>query len=511
MTQAVVSPRVDDAAHDPLRVPATSEFKRKSARGGAAAILAQVAAMALQLGTTFILARLLSPTDYGLQAMVLTLTAFFSLFRDAGLSLAVVQRENLTHEQISTLFWINVGLGTFLMVVVAAAGPFLVAFYKEPRLLWLTIASASTFFFSSLCVQHRALLDRAMRFTTSAKIDVLTCVIGSVVAISMAALGCGYWSLICQNISIPVASMIALWIAMPWAPGRPRWAPELRPLIRFGGTITLNSVIVYLAYNTEKILLGRSWGAAPLGIYTRAYQLATLPVQQLIAAAYGIAFSVLSRMQGDPVRLRRSYLKSQSVIVSMTIPVVIGSAFFAKEIVLVVLGAKWLQVTTVLRLLAPTVLVFALVNPFSWLLQSTGRAGRSLWIAILIAPVVVLGILFGLHGGPNGVAMGYSAAMLVLLVPIVVWAKHGTGISTGDYVRSVVRPIVAGLMGGAAGWVAQFLLRGTIKPVPLLTLELALFCLVYGGILAFVMKQKDFYLDLARQMLRQREESEVVA
>lgn len=486
------------------------QFKRKSVRGGAAAVLGQVVSMLLQIGTTLILARLLSPTDYGLQAMVLTLTGFFSLFKDAGLSVATVQRENLTHEQISTLFWINAGLGAVLMVAVAAMGPLLAAFYKDPRLLWLTVASSTVFLSNSLAVQHRALLDRSMRFSTSAKIDILCSTIGTVVAIGMAFLGCGYWSLIGQNISLPIVGMLAVWFAMPWMPGKPHWTKELRSMVRFGGTVTLNSLVVYLGYNTEKILLGRFWGAAPLGIYGRAYQLANLPVQQLISSVHIVAFSVLSRMQGDLERFQRSYLKSQSIVVSLTIPVVISCALFATEIVRVMLGPKWMAVVPVLRCLAPTVLVFALVNPFSWLLRSTGRVERSLKIALLIAPVVILGIVAGLRYGPTGVALGYSFSMLLLFVPLVVWSLHGTGITIARYWDSVKRPLAAGVLGGGAGYLIRFVVKNGLPPIPLFAVEMASFVSVYAAILLFVMGQKDFYFDLVKQILK-RDEAPITA
>jgi O-antigen/teichoic acid export membrane protein len=475
---------------------ASTDLKGKSIRGGAVSVLGQGVGMALQIGTTFVLARLLSPTDYGLQSMVITLTAFFTLFRDAGLSVATVQRETLTHEQISTLFWINLGLGAVLTVLVAAAGPFLAAFYKEPRLLWLTVASASIFLFNSLSVQHKALLDRGMRFSTSVKIDILSCTVGAVVAIGMAALGFGYWSLICQNISLPIISTAGTWIAMPWVPGRPRWTPELRSMVRFGGTVTVNSVVVYLAYNTEKILLGRFWGAAPLGIYTRAYQLATLPVQQLIGAVHIVAFSVLSRMQNEVQRLQRAYLKSLTMIVSLTIPVVIATALFANEIVLFMLGPKWIGATPVLRLLSPTVLIFALMNPFNAFLRATGRVGRSLKIALLICPVVILGIMVGLRRGPAGVAAGYSTAMVLLFVPVMAWVIYGTGITFGDYWDSIKQPFISGVVGGGAGWLFKVAFHTALAPTPLVMVGLAVSFFVYAFVLLIIMGQKDMYIDL---------------
>jgi O-antigen/teichoic acid export membrane protein len=502
VTENVVSRPKGEAQPSLSTLPAASELKGKSVRGGAATVLGQGVGMALQIGTTVVLARLLSPTDYGLQSMVFTLTAFFSLFKDAGLSVATVQRETLTQEQISTLFWINLALGAFLTIVVAALSPFLAAFYKDPRLLWLTVASSSIFLFNSLSVQHKALLDRAMRFSTSVKIDILTATIGSVIAIGMAALGCGYWSLICQNISLSIICTAATWIAMPWLPGRPRWTAELRSMLRFGGTVTMNSVVVYVAYNTEKILLGRFWGAAPLGIYSRAYQLATLPVQQLIGAVHIVAFSVLSRMQAEVQRLERAYLKSLSLIVSLTVPVVISTALFSDEIVMIVLGPKWPGVATVLRLLSPTVLVFALINPFSWFLRATGRVGRSLKIALLICPVVILGILLGLRQGPPGVAVGYSTAMVLLFVPVVAWEIYRTGITIRDYWSAVNQPLVSGVLGGVAGWLAKLAFHGALSPLAMLICGLTLSFAVYVGTLLFVMGQKDFYADLLSHLLR---------
>lgn len=488
-------------------VTATGEFKSRSVRGGAAAVVGQSANMALTIGTTIVLAHLLSPSDYGLQGMVFSLTAICSLFKDAGLNAATIQRENLTHEQISAVFWINLALGAALMLVVAGVAPLLAAFYREPRVLWITVASATIFLFNALSVQHSALLNRAMRFTTSAKIDVFSCSAGTVVAIGMALLGCGYWSLIAQNIAIPLVGAAAMWIAMPWLPARPSRSVDVRPLMRFGGTVTLNGVVVYFAYNTEKILLGRFWGADALGIYGRAYQLGNLPLQGLTNAVGSVAFPVLSRMQSDAQLLRRSFLKFHSVVVSLTIPVVITCALFADEIVRVLLGAKWMGAVPVVRLLAPTFFVFAVMNPLSWIVRAKGLVRRSLNIALVLAPVVILGIVAGLRNGPPGVALGYSTAMVLLAVPLIAWAKHGTGITFGDYWDCIKRPFAAGVLGGLAGWLVQFFFKEALTPLPLLALEMIAFSAVYAGLLFFVMGQKDFYVDLARHILRPSEAS----
>ncbi|MGA8223705.1 MAG: lipopolysaccharide biosynthesis protein [Candidatus Acidiferrales bacterium] len=507
--QEPISRQTPEAQEGLAGITAANEFKRRSVRGGAVSVLGQGASIVLQIGTTLILARLLSPADYGLQAMVLTLVNFCGLFQDAGLSSATVQRQTLTDDQISTVFWINVGLGTFLTALVAAAGPLLASFYKDPRLLWLTVASASVFFFNSLAIQHRSMLNRLMRYTTNAKIGIASMVIGCAIAIAMAALGCGYWSLICQNISLPVVQAIGAWLTLRWVPGRPRWTAEIRSMLRYGGTVTLNGFVVYIAYNAEKVLLGRYWGAGPLGLYGRAYQLSNMPVQQATDSFTAVAFPTLSRLQGDPSRLVRAYLRAHSLVVSVTVPAVIACALFADEIVRILLGPKWGGAVPIVRLLSPTMLVFALMNPMSWLLRATGLVERSLKIAVFIAPVVILAVLAGLRYGPNGVAIGYSTAMVLLFIPLIAWAKHGTGVSNRDYWDAIKRPLFAGLIAGAAGWFAHYTLRNSLPPFPLFAVGISVLGALYLGILLFVMGQRAVYMDLLTHLFHK--DSEVVA
>lgn len=507
--EAAFSDPLGASLHHQSDTEVPDHVKRQSVRGGAAVVLGRGAGMALQIGTTLILARLLSPTDYGLQAMVLSLVNLCSLFQDAGLSSATIQRRTLTEDQVSTVFWINVGLGALLTLLVAAAGPLLAGFYKDSRLVWLTVASASVFLINSLNFQHRSMLNRAMRYTANAKIDILSASIGSVIAIVMAALGFGYWALICQNISIPFLCTIAAWIAMPWVPGKPRWTPEIRSLLRFGGTISLNSLVVYIAYNAEKILLGRYWGAAPLGLYGRAYQLSSLPVQNVTDSFGAVAFPTLSRLQQDPPRLLRAYLKAHSLVVTLTVPAVIACALFADEVVRIMLGTKWSGAVPILRLLSPAMLVFALMNPMSWLLRATGRVRRSLNIAFFLAPVVILAVFVGVHYGPVGVAIGYSIAMLLLYVPLIAWAKHGTGVTALDYWDCIKRPLLAGAAGGIAGGGIKLALMNSLPPFPVFAIGLTIFSTVYAGLLLFVMGQKSVYFDLLSHLFRKN--SEVLA
>jgi O-antigen/teichoic acid export membrane protein len=334
-----------------------------------------------------------------------------------------------------------------------------------------------------------------------AVIDLLSLTISAIIGISMAALGFSYWALVGTAVSGPAVIAVGNWIAMPWMPGPPTRASGVRSMLHMGGTVTLNSLVVYLAYNTEKVLLGRFWGPDALGLYGRAYQLANLPVQQLNSSISAVALPAMSRTQHDPERLWRSFLKGYSVLVSLTIPVVVGCAVFAEEIVRVLLGPKWSDAAVVFRLLAPTSLALALINPFGWLMQATGHVRRSLNIAFMIAPVVILGIVAGLRYGPPGVALGYSTALVLLIVPVIAWAKHGTGMTTSHYWSSIKQPLLSGVIAGAVGWFIKFACGAALTPLTLLGLGLALSFTAYVWFLLVVMGQRSLYADLLSRLL----------
>jgi PST family polysaccharide transporter len=473
--------------------------------GGVAAVSAQGAKFVVQTATTMVLARLLSPEDFGLQGMVLVLTGFLGLFRDAGLGMATIQRLEVTHEQTSTLFWINVAVGVILATLCAALAPLLVAFYHEPRVYWIAMVSGVTFIFNGLAAQHAALLQRGMRFVTQAKIEVLSLAVGSLTGLVMALLGCRYWSLVGMALASPIVGAAAILLAVAWVPGPPRRRSGIRSMLHFGGLATCNSFVVFLAWNAEKILLGRFWGADALGLYGRAFQLVTLPVQQLNAAVTGVAFPALSRIQHDAKRLARSFLRGFSLLISATIPITITCALFAEEIVHVVLGAKWMEAAPIFRLLSPVAVVFAVANPFSWLLMSTGRVGRALSLSAATTPLVILGILLGLSHGPIGVASGYSLAMTLLIIPIAAWSKLGTEITWTDLWRATKPPFLSGLLAGAAGLLVKLTLGGRLSPIPYLMVGLAVVLGIYAWVLLILMGQKHVYMDVLSQLSPRRE------
>jgi len=362
------------------------DLKGKTIRGGLARLSAQGAGFLLRVGSLMVLARLLEPKDFGLVGMVTAFTGVLTLFRDFGLSSAAVQRSTVTEEQVSTLFWINMLVGALLGLLAVAMAPFIAVFYHEPRLFKVTIVLAAGFFFNAAGVQHSALLQRQMRFTALSVINIVSLIVGTAIAIGGAKAGYGYWSLVAMTVTLPIASTIGFWLTAGWVPGMPHRQAGVRSMIRFGGTVTLNGLVVYVANNFEKILLGRYWGVDALGLYGRAYQLVNIPTDNINSSVGEVAFSALSRLQDDPTRLKSYFLKGYSLVLALTLPITTACVLFADDIVVVLLGPKWKDTAAIFRFLGPTIMVFAIANPLSWLLSSIGWVGRNLKIALLIAP-----------------------------------------------------------------------------------------------------------------------------
>jgi len=473
-------------------------LKERTIRGGAAKLAGQALSLLLRLGTLIVLARIIDPGDFGLVAMVTAITGVFDIFASGGLSTATIQKADVSHEQISTLFWINMAIGALLAALCVASGPLLAAFYHEPRTAWVIIAVAPAFVVNAASVQHLALMQRELRYVAITAIEIASQIVASGLGIGLALAGYGYWALVANMIAGPFVTAICAWSASGWLPGRPRPNNEIGSMLRFGRTVTLNGLVVYVGYNVEKVLLGRYWGSEVLGLYGRAFQLVNLPTAALNGAIGPVAFAALSRLQNDPVRLKKYFLRGYSLVLSMTVPATIFCVLFSDDIIVVVLGPRWTDAAIIFRLLAPTILIFGIINPLSWLLLSVGLQGRSLKLGLVIAPLVSVAYLVGLPFGPHGVAFAYSAAMTLWLVPHVMWCLHGTVISVYDLLLAAGRPLLAGAFAALAA--ATFAAQVAHQSLPVMRLALGGVVMLglYAWFLLVVMKQRSFYLDLLK-------------
>jgi O-antigen/teichoic acid export membrane protein len=433
-----------------------ADLKGRSVRGGAATILGQGAQLVIMTGSTMVMARLLTPQDYGMIAMITAVTGFITLFKDLGLSMATIQRAEITHEQVSTLFWINVALSVAVMLVVMALAPVLAWFYGEPRLLPLTLVMALGFILGGLCVQHSALLRRQMRFVTLALIDILRLVVCVAVGIAAALAGAGVWALVYMPLAGSVFNVVAVWIASPWRPSLPTRGAGVRGMLGFGANLTAFNVLNYFARNADNLIIGKFLGPEPLGLYSKAYGLLMLPIQQITWPLSAVAVPALSRLQDDREQFRRYYFRAISAIAFVTMPLVTMLAALSDEIIRVVLGEQWMGAAVMFKVLAFAAFFQPVVSTSSWMYLSLGQTGRMLKWGLMGVPVTLLSFIIGIFWGALGVAISYTICYTtILMVPSLFFAFRYSPIGVTEFFNSVRRPAVMSLIMYAAVELAQ--------------------------------------------------------
>ena len=428
--------------------PLRNNLEGRSLRGGALMLSSQIFLFLLNLGATMVLARLLIPQDFGLVAMVTAFTGVFYVLGDAGLATATIQRETVSHKEVSTLFVTNAGLGILLALLSVVLGRVLSWFYNEDRLLWMTVSLATGFLFESLSTQHRALIQRQMRFSSLLGCRVIATIFASVCAIAGAMLGLAYWSLVIRIIAERFAMMTALFIVVPWRPGVDLDFGYVKSMLRFGGYLTGSRLVVFLSRNLDSILLGRVWGSAILGLYKKAFDLLLLPISRINVPISSVVLPALSRLQGEPAAFRRFYIRALRLIVTFSSPSVVFCYVSATEIVQVILGEQWLSSIPIFRALGPAAFVGALDVASSWLLISLGDTRRQFRTTSIMGAGVLLSFAIGLPYGAMGVALGHSIATCLLRAPLFAYACRKTPITVSTIGHAVSIPVLGAILAG---------------------------------------------------------------
>ena len=418
-----------------------ADLKGRSVRGGFLTLTSQGTQFAMQTVSTVVLARLLTPADFGLVAMVTAVTGLASAFADFGLSEATIQQKEINHDQVSALFWINLAIGLGLTLLTAALGPVLVWIYRQPRLLNITFLLSFTFLVGGLRVQPNALLKRQMRFAALAFRDIASYAIAVPLAIIMAWWGAGYWALVALPLTLNTVQMALSWLLVHWRPSLPRRATNIRSLLAFGGNVSVSYLVTNLNRSADGALVGWYWGAGPLGFYSRAYNLLMLPVRQLSVPAGNVAVPTFSRIQNDPERFARYYLRTTSLIMWICAPL-FGFLFVAAApVIALILGPQWGEAGPVFQILAVSALGQVFLDISIWMLVSRGLSGRLLKLLLIISPIIIGAFLIGLPYGIKGEALAGSVVQIAILPWMLHFTFRGTELTLPRLVQAIVYPL----------------------------------------------------------------------
>lgn len=449
---------------------------RKAVRGGAITIFAQAVRFVLRMGSMAILARLLTPEDFGLFAMVAVIVGCTEILKNAGLSMATIQKKEINHAQISTLFWANVLISATVTIVFAAASPLISWFYQEPRLIYVTLALSVSVVVGGIAVQHQALLRRSMQFGRISMIELGGIFSGIVVAISMAWYGYGYWALIGMNITTATTVTLLSVLLSGWWPSWPSRGTGALEMVRFGFGVVSYALLNYLSRNFDNFLIGWRWGAGPLGYYSRAYGMLSLPSDQLSRPAMEAFMPMLCRLQDQPEKFRFVFKQIIRALAFLTMPAMAILIVAADAAILTFLGPQWDQAVPIFQILGVAAILESVFSALEQPLIACGKASSLHRMGLIVAIPTIASVIVGLPFGPQGVAAGYSLVNTLIICPVLfVFVAGLTPIKVSDFYQSTLPPLAIAMI--AAG--ILFLVRTSFDlQHPLIILAIAGVCVL---------------------------------
>jgi O-antigen/teichoic acid export membrane protein len=421
-------------------------------------------------GVTFlvsvILARLLSPEDFGVIALLAFFTALSVAFVQGGLSIAIIQRQRTTSDEESAIFWWNLAGSILFGLVIVLAGPMLAAFFHQPVLRHLVIVAAAQLVFAAAGGVHTAILTKEMRFDLLTKASLFSSLASGAVAVAAALTGAGVWALALQIVSLAFFNTIALWFVIDWRPSLHFRFETIRELFGFGAWVSAGNILEVVYTNGFSLLIGKLHGVRALGFYNQAWATQLLPSSALSTIVSRVALPLLASNQDDPEAMKKNLRLAIRSVMLINLPAMIGLAVLSDLVVTVLFGPRWLPAAPILSILALGGILFPLHVINLQLVLARGQTATFVRIELTKKTVGIICIVVGSVFGIVGLAWSQ-----------VVYSVLGLLINTGPARRDLgygpLRQLsdVAGIAGVTllmAG--AVYFVRGTLSTGPVVTL-----------------------------------------
>ncbi len=422
---------------------------------------AQVVRQIMQFTISVILARMLSPQDFGMIGMIVVFTGFAAIFSELGMGAALIQKLDLSEHHLNSVFWVNIVVGILLTGIVVGVAPFIASFYDEPSIRLITMVIASSFFIGSLGVVQNSLLNKKMDFRRLAQVEITAVSLAGLVAIIMAIKGFGIWSLVAQSLFFTSISVVMMWSLSAWRPTLSFNTNALKELLGFSSNLLGFNIFNYWSRNIDNLMIGKFIGSSALGIYTRSYSLMMLPLTQISSVVSRVMFPSLSTIQDDLKRVKQIYLRSTQTIALVTFPVMMGLLVVAEPFIITIYGLKWLKVITILQILCPVGMVQSIGTTVGWIYTSQGRTDLMFKWGIFAGIVRGVSFAIGLHWGVIGVAAAYClSSYAILWYPGWTIAGRLINLSFSEMLKNLSGPFCS-----AIGMAAGIYVLGLLLPV----------------------------------------------
>jgi PST family polysaccharide transporter len=422
----------------------------------------QVTRQLIRIPTAIVLARLLTPRDFGIVGMGLVFVAVAQLIADSGIGAALVQSRKPDPRAVASSFWANLGIALTLALALAASSDWIAGFYGDPAVGPVVLGLSLGLVIAAMITVPRALLHRAMDFRSDSKAQVAGALAGAVAAIGAAIGGAGVWSLVLQTVVENLVTLIFTSVSARWWPRMMFSFASLRGIASFSAGVLGSNLLSYATRNADNLLIGKFLGSGPLGYYSLAYRLLLYPLNQVSGVIGRVLFPTLSTLQSDLTRFRKAYLLSVQGIATLTFPMSLGLFAVSHDFVLVVFGEKWLPMETVLRVLCLIGALQSIGTTVGTIYLSTGRTRLMFLVTLAFTPPFLLSFVIGLRWGIEGVAIAYasvSAALFYVSLGIVLRIVR---LSFLDFHRALIGPCLAALAMLAAVTGTRLALEGTL-------------------------------------------------
>lgn len=421
-------------------------MRRLAAKGAGLSLLTSAINVALQVVSTVILARLLKPHDFGVFTAVTTVSLLLMNCGLNGITEAILQNNQMTDELASNLFWITVGIGALLTLVLASLGPLVAWFFHDPVLSSVTVVTSLTIFVTNTSVVHLALLKRAMRYGVLSAIGICSRGGSMLVSIVTAFAGWHYWALIAGAIAQPLIQSIAGWLHTRWVPGLPKRVAGTAAMLRFSMNVYLSFSVNYFSRNLDNVLVGWRFDSIALGFYKKAYDLFALSANVFSSSLSNIAVTALSRFNHDPVQYRRLVLNSLNVTALIGMALSGDLTLVGPDVIRLVLGPGWETAGHIFQCFAPGIGVMLLYGSNVWISLSLGKANR--WFRwTLIEFAVTAGLFLAmLSWGPAAVAIAWTASFWILVIPALWFASKPIDLNASSIIAAVWKYPAAALL-----------------------------------------------------------------
>lgn len=446
-------------APEPTLSARPESFRAPILRGIAWKSATRVTYEVSKLVVGIVLARLLTPVEYGLAGMVLVLVAFEPVLAGVGIASVLVPRREVTEEDKSTVFWTCLAVGATASAIGIGLSWPAAYFYGEAEVQPLFAVLSLCYVISALGTTHSHLLIRQMNFKALELRWMVGALVGAVLAICFAVAGFGPWALVVQPLAWYSTSTLLLWLSTGWRPRFLYSRRSIREVRAFGGNLSGTMMLTQLNQNADNVLIGRFLGANALGAYALAYNIILVPFSRLASPLHEVLYPVFSRVLDDPPRVRRVWLRAMRLLAAVAVPAMLGLIVLAPEFVDIVFGHKWHAAVPVMQILAWVGALYVVQGLNTILLQALGRTRLLFRCSLVSFAAGLASFVIGLQWGIVGVAACFAIALTVIGPVYMTLTARAAGAAGRDVWHAISGVIYASAVAGAAAWGAKLLLE----------------------------------------------------